>query len=477
MKHKLSFLLLYGVLVLFGGLGAMVLLFGEREPRASETENRMLAGFPDLSVETVKDGSFMSGLEDYLSDNMPERDELVTQADMLMSRLSLEAEDDEAIQAALYEQVLAMGQEQAPTPEPTETPEPTPTPVPTVEPTPEPTPTATAVPEPSDQNTPAPAVTDAPTAEPAPTPTPKPKKDLSTIPTCTLTLTERNGKKRLVYTYSPQAIRRMVKALNAYRAVLPEDGHVFFAQPLFQGVVYELSNGSCTGWQSDLEDTINEYSDEGVYMASVPKILEQPLLNGEYLYYKTDHHWTPRAACYTLNDILETMGIDPKPYDSYSFRIYKKFYGSASNKPRFRSTHKPDTLEVMRPTTPVKGYRIFWDKKERKAPLIVDNSNTYMAFLGGTLGPWRRFETGLDSGRRCLVIGDSFSNCFVPFLTTYYEVIHVTDIRPDYYDRPHATWTISQYIQKNGIDDVYLVLSTANGVNTGYLIQNLLDYL
>ena len=53
----------------------------------------------------------------------------------------------------------------------------------------------------------------------------------------------------------------------------------------------------------------------------------------------------------------------------------------------------------------------------------------------------------------------------------------MTDIRPDYYDRPHATWTISQYIQKNGIDDVYLVLSTANGVNTGYLIQNLLDYL
>ena len=43
MKHKLSFLLLYGTLVLFGGLGAFVFLYGEREPHASHTENRMLA--------------------------------------------------------------------------------------------------------------------------------------------------------------------------------------------------------------------------------------------------------------------------------------------------------------------------------------------------------------------------------------------------------------------------------------------------
>ena len=46
MKRKLSFLLLYGSLVLFGGLGALLLIFGEKAPHASLAENRMLAGLP-----------------------------------------------------------------------------------------------------------------------------------------------------------------------------------------------------------------------------------------------------------------------------------------------------------------------------------------------------------------------------------------------------------------------------------------------
>ena len=89
MKRKASFILIYAALVLLGGLGAYLLLFGAREPRASLTENRMLAGFPELTRESVRQGTFMSGLEDFLSDNMLERDELVAQADGIMERLAL----------------------------------------------------------------------------------------------------------------------------------------------------------------------------------------------------------------------------------------------------------------------------------------------------------------------------------------------------------------------------------------------------
>ena len=196
------------------------------------------------------------------------------------------------------------------------------------------------------------------------------------------------------------------------------------------------------------------------------------------MYFTTDHHWTPRAACYTLNAILRTMGIDPRPYDSYSFTVHRDFYGSASNgNAKYKRIHKPDTLEVLMPDTPVKGYRIYWDGTEVDAPLIYTNYNSYMTFLGGTLGPWRRFETGTDCGRSCLVIGDSFANCFVPFLASYYETIHVTDVRKDYYDGAHARWSISQYMADNGVDDVYFILSTASGVNTVGLMENLLRYL
>ena len=81
------------------------------------------------------------------------------------------------------------------------------------------------------------------------------------------------------------------------------------------------------------------------------------------------------------------------------------------------------------------------------------------------------------SGRSCLVIGDSFANCFLPFLTPYYETVHMTDVRKSYYDAANARWSISQYLADNGIDDVYFVLSTASGVNTVGLMDNLLKYL
>jgi len=489
MKNKLSFLLVYGMLVLFGGLGALLLWVGEKSPHPSELENRMLAGFPELSREAVQSGRFMEGLESYLSDNMPERDRLVARADRIMSLAALPGGPaDGGDQEALFRQVAAFAQEGED--RVTAAPDGTPEPSPTAEPvTPEPTPTAEqTTPEPARADTPEPEQSAAPeTVEPTEVPvdTPRPEatsapaeKDLSTIGPCFFTCTRADGSVHTVYTFPPENIRRMIKTLNAYRAVLPPDGHVFFAQPPFPGVAANLQSGEFVSWGGELENTINAYSDEGVYMVSVQAVLQQPLLDGEYLFFTTDHHWTPRAACYTANALLSTLGIDPKPYDSYTFHTYRDFYGSMLNSnPNLRSTHKPDVLEVMIPETPVKGYVVAWDGSEREAPLIYENSHTYMAFLGGTQGPWRRFETGVDCGRSCLVIGDSFSNAFVPFLTPYYETVHATDVRGAYYDGAHAAWTISEYIEKYGIDDVYLVLSTASGVNTDYLIESLLKFL
>jgi hypothetical protein len=456
MKRKLSFLLLYGSLVLFAGLGALLLVFGEKAPHASLAENRMLAGFPAFSRETVQDGSFMLGLEDYLSDNVPQRESLVAWVDVLLDRLALpagpEEEDDDG--AALSALVQGLPEAEA-------------TPAPTPEPSFTPAPTATAAPAPDE------------TAQPVPeTPTPAPEKDLSDIPACTFTMTRADGSVRTVYTFPPENIRRAVRMLNAYRAALPEDGRVFFAQPPFPSLGLKLVDGVCTAWGSDLEDTVNAYSNDGVYMVSVQRVLEAPLLAGENLYFRTDHHWTPRAACYTLNAILRTQGVDPKPYDNYTFRVNRTFYGSgATSDPSIRSTTAPDTLEVLLPDTPVKGYRIYWDRHEEEAPLIFTKYNNYMVFLGGNLGPWRRFETGVDSGRKCLLIGDSFSNCFLPFLVPYYGTVYACDVRTGYFDERNMRWSISDYIRENGIDDVYIVYSTANGVNTGKIMDNLLRYL
>ena len=464
MRHRISFYLTYICIVLFGALGVLLLALGEKDPRESKSENRMLAGFPTFSLESVGDGSFMSGLESYLSDGLPSRERIVVDTAVLMDKLSLERKDvDEDVQKA----VEAFGSQ---TVEPTESApgtEPPETPVPTPEP--EITPSPSSIAEATEAPSPVPEETQQPTAAPL---------SLSDVPACSFRRTRANGTSPVVETYSARNMRNAIEVLNAYREALPADGHVFFTQTPFPNVALSLSRGEYIGWTSDAEETIARYARPGVEVVSTIEVLEAPLLAGEDLYFTTDHHWKPRAACYVAEEMLKRIGIDPIPYDDYTFLRYSGFYGSTiTEHPERKNTTPPDTIDVLIPPVPVKGYAVNWDRTEKEVPFMVTETQTYYAYLGGTFGPWRRFETGVDCGRRCLVIGDSFICCFVPFLTPYYEEVHTTDFREYYYNPRKAAWTVSEYIREHGIDDVYVICSTSTGINYENMLVLLRKFL
>ena len=84
MKHKLSFTvaLWWVILCLIGGV--FLLGTSDKQPRLSESENRMLAGFPKLSAASLFSGEFMTGFESFLSDAFFGRDALVRTSDRLL---------------------------------------------------------------------------------------------------------------------------------------------------------------------------------------------------------------------------------------------------------------------------------------------------------------------------------------------------------------------------------------------------------
>ena len=129
MKHRISYYLTFACVVLFGVLGLLLLLLGEKDPRESETENRMLTGFPQISGETLLNGSFMSDLESYLSDGMPARDRIVTETAFWMNKLSLgEDAAEENVFEELGDEDVSFPEDDSSAfaePESTETPAPT----------------------------------------------------------------------------------------------------------------------------------------------------------------------------------------------------------------------------------------------------------------------------------------------------------------------------------------------------------------
>ncbi len=75
--EKISQIIMVSVFLVFI-IGFAVWSFLLKDREFSEMENRNLAQFPTFSWKNIKDGSFTDGLEKYVSDQLPFKDELVT---------------------------------------------------------------------------------------------------------------------------------------------------------------------------------------------------------------------------------------------------------------------------------------------------------------------------------------------------------------------------------------------------------------
>ena len=94
MKHRFSFIVTLWWVLLCALAGFFLLVTGPKQPRRSDTENRMLAGFPEVSPKSVVSGDFMSGFESYLSDGFYDRDGVITFTEKLLGNFSTLSEDD-----------------------------------------------------------------------------------------------------------------------------------------------------------------------------------------------------------------------------------------------------------------------------------------------------------------------------------------------------------------------------------------------
>lgn len=90
-KRKIRKWLCRTMAILFAGIVCVLAVVSLIKPdrKYSDEENRVLAGFPKLSAESLMDKDYMTGLEDYTSDQFVLRDlwiRLKVQADLLMGK-------------------------------------------------------------------------------------------------------------------------------------------------------------------------------------------------------------------------------------------------------------------------------------------------------------------------------------------------------------------------------------------------------
>ena len=157
--------------------------------------------------------------------------------------------------------------------------------------------------------------------------------------------------------------------------------------------------------------------------------------NEDYIYYKTDHHWTTQGAFYMFKDTASLFGIKGDVSDDYvSYTVTDDFNGVLASKSGCGLDEK-EKIDIYAPTNGDDDVIVNYVNETKKTTSLYDSSklktrDKYGVFLGGNTSVID-IKTVSTSQKRLLVVKDSFADCFIPFLTPHYREIVVVD--PRYY--------------------------------------------
>ena len=199
----------------------------------------------------------------------------------------------------------------------------------------------------------------------------------------------------------------------------------------------------------------------------------------EYLYFRTDHHWTALGAYLGYVNYMKAAGREPLPLSHYKEQVYEGFVGSFYRETESSAlTSKPDTVYAYAPKA-VKKIQFTesdGDQLETKVVRNGDNfsaSDKYLLFIAGDQ-PFSVMENPkLDDGSAILVVKDSFGNCFAPFLADSYQKVYLIDYRTF---RRIDQRTLAQVVEDYGIQEV-LFLNNISGTREEKLNERMKAFI
>lgn len=176
--------------------------------------------------------------------------------------------------------------------------------------------------------------------------------------------------------------------------------------------------------------------------------------DAQSLYYRTDHHWTTKAASIAFEEIAASMELDTSDTDLQFFALTNDFQGTlASSSGLFNAK---DTIYIAAPKTDISYVVTYVNENQKSSSVFVsdklEKKNQYEVFFGGNFAQVK-IETTLNSKDVLLVVKDSYANCLVPMLIPYYKSIIMID--PRYYME-----NIDETIANEGVTDVLWLYNT-----------------
>lgn len=221
--------------------------------------------------------------------------------------------------------------------------------------------------------------------------------------------------------------------------------------------------------QKPFIDLVKSNLDQRVIFVDIHSYMKEHYDKGEYLYFRSDHHWTGLGAYRAYEKFCEYANITPVSLDDYEKRTTYNFLGTLYNSSMNSDIkNNPDYVEYYVSDLPYTQTNTKEDGKTYKGSLIAERqgekTNGYLTFMGGDI-PLATIETLNKNGKKIIVFKESYGNAFVPFIVPHYECVYVADIRSFPYNAV-------DFIKNNGITDV-LFINNIMAVSTSARVANI----
>lgn len=294
-----------------------------------------------------------------------------------------------------------------------------------------------------------------------------------------------------IYVYNEEKANRYAAVLNRAHELMPDVELYDIVVPLSYAINMSRGEQKSIG-ASDAEEAIAKiYGKIGNGVRKVSVLPEMQAHRDEYLYFRTDHHWTARGAYRAYRAFCEASGTAPRELNSWGkSHTFTGFRGSlwakatgASLKEDFVEAWEPDATNEM----------TVWDwtdygkatQKEivtTKYPIIQRKTGNgsesgyfygprwkYNCFIAGDNALSVIENPNLRDGSKILIVKESFGNAFVPFLVDQYQTVYVADYR-FFSKRMHQS--LPEYVRQEGIGKV-VFLNNMNAISSTWLLSEM----
>ena len=258
-----------------------------------------------------------------------------------------------------------------------------------------------------------------------------------------------------IYKVNTEFRDNYVTMINHYADKLPENINLYSMVIPTQIEFAEKNYRELADSQKDTIEYIYSKTDERVNCVDAYSALSNH--KNEYIYFKTDHHWTTLGAYYAYREFAKASGVSGADIGNFTEKKAENFLGYLYNQAQATELKdKPDTIYYYTDGNRYPFDAWAWENGEivkyKGAIFNVPEAGAetkYSIFMGGDHS-LLDLKTGVNNGRKLLILKDSYANAFMPWLVNSFESVVAVDPRS-------FGGNISDVISQYGITDVLLM--------------------